>query len=238
MSPFEDKVVMLTGAAGSLGQVVARPFLQAKAQLVLVDRAESRLEHLFSELVDNPNHILASGVDLTEEAQVNAMVERAQRQLSRVDILLNIAGMYKGGMSVVETSLEDWQQLNRVNAQSAFLTARAVVPSMKSNQYGKIINIAARPALRAVAGNAAYAASKSAILRLTESLSSELKGFGINVNAVIPGTIDTQANRQSMPNADHDKWVDPAAIADVIYFLCSQSARAIHGAALPVLGLS
>ena len=238
MQDFEKRVVMITGAAGSLGSTAAASFQQRKAHLVLVDHAENRLERKFSELVDNPAHILAGGIDLAVEEEVQSMVQKVLDQFQKVDVLLNIAGMYRGGTPVIETELEFWQQLMAVNAQTVLLTSRAVAPAMIQQCYGKIINVGARPALKAGAGNAAYAASKSAVLRLTESLSSELKTHGINVNAIIPGTIDTRANREMMPKADHDTWVNPEAIAEVLLFLASDAARAVHGAALPVLGLT
>ena len=238
MQDFENQVVLVTGAAGSLGSTVARMFLQRKAHLVLVDRAQDRMRQLFPELDQTQAHQLATGVDLTKPEEVNRAVDQALDRFKKIDVLLNIAGMYRGGFPVAETSLDLWQQLIAVNAQSVLLTSQAVALGMKERGSGRIINVAARPGLKAGAGNAAYAVSKSAVLRLTESLSAELKERGVNVNAVIPGTIDTEDNRESMPEADHDRWVDPAAIGEVMLFLASNSARAIHGAAIPVYGLS
>ncbi|MFP3854256.1 MAG: SDR family NAD(P)-dependent oxidoreductase [Anaerolineales bacterium] len=238
MQDFEKRVVMITGAAGSLGGAAAASFQQRKAHLVLVDRVQDRLEKIFPELVGNQAHILAGGYDLTVEEDVRSLVQRTLDQFRKVDVLLNIAGMYRGSTPVVDTDLDLWQTVMAVNARSVLLTSQAVAPSMIEQGYGKIINIGARPAFKAGSGNAAYAASKSAVLRLTESLSSELKAHGINVNAIIPGTIDTQANREMMPDADHDKWVDPEALVEVLLFLASDSARAVHAAALPVLGLT
>jgi NAD(P)-dependent dehydrogenase (short-subunit alcohol dehydrogenase family) len=123
-----------------------------------------------------------------------------------------------------------------LNARTAFVVSRAVIPGMRERGQGKIIHVASRAALKGSAKAAAYSASKSALIRLTESLAAELKRDGINVNCVLPGTIDTPQNRASMPKADRSRWVAPEAIADVILFLASDAARAIHGAALPVYG--
>jgi NAD(P)-dependent dehydrogenase (short-subunit alcohol dehydrogenase family) len=154
----------------------------------------------------------------------------------RIDVLVNTAGGYRAGIPVHETSLETWDFMLNLNARTAFITCRAVIPFMIQAGSGTIINIGARPGLKGVANAAAYGASKSAVIRLTESLSAELKRHGINVNCVLPGTIDTDKNREEMPNAKFDRWVKPEAIADIILFLASDAAMAIHGASIPVYG--
>lgn len=238
MDGLEDSVVVITGAAGNLVPTIADKLLSAGAKLVLVDRARDRLPSVYPQLADDPNHWLASGIDLTSPEDVAKVANGALDRFGRIDALLNIAGMFRAGTPVHEMAVEDWDQLLSVNARSAFLTARAVSPSMIDRGRGKIVNVGARPGLRAGAGNSGYAAGKSAVLRLTESLSAELKGHGINVNAVIPGTLDTEGNRQSMPKADFSRWVPLEALADVVIFLISEQARAIHGAFVPVYGLS
>jgi NAD(P)-dependent dehydrogenase (short-subunit alcohol dehydrogenase family) len=164
------------------------------------------------------------------------MVEGALRRFGRIDVLVNAAGGYRAGTPVHDTPLETWEFLLSLNARTAFITSSAVVPAMLEQGSGKIVNVAARAALKGGAKSAAYSASKSAVLRLTESLSAELKGSGINANCVLPGTIDTPQNREAMPNADTSRWVAPEALADVILFLASDAARAVHGAAVPVYG--
>lgn len=238
MYDFDDRVVMITGAAGDLGGVVAHAFLRTKAHLVLVDRGEDRLQLLFPELKDNPAHLLATGVDLTIPDDIERMVGAAFERFGRIDILLNIAGAFRAGEPVHKTEVETWDLMLDVNARSAFLTSRAVAPIMQDQGAGVILNVGSRTALKAGKGNAAYSAAKSAVLRLTESLSSELKGDGVNVNAVIPGTIDTAGNRKAMPDADHSRWVPPQDIAEIMLFLASDRAAAIHGAAIPAYGLS
>lgn len=234
MSDFSGRVVMVTGAAGNLGQAVARAFQNAGAHLVLVDRAADRLPGLYPALADSPDHFLATLVDLTDAGAVLAMVTEAVRRLGRVDVLVNAAGGYRGGQPVHETTPETWNLLMDLNVRTVLHTVQAVVPHMLAQGSGKIVNVAAGAALKGRARNGAYSAAKSAVLRLTESMAAELKGKGINVNCVLPGTIDTPQNRAAMPKADFSKWTPPEAIADVILFLASDAARAVHGAAIPV----
>jgi NAD(P)-dependent dehydrogenase (short-subunit alcohol dehydrogenase family) len=125
-----------------------------------------------------------------------------------------------------------------LNALSVFTTCKYVIPHMIEQQSGKIINISSRAGLRGSAKDAAYSAAKSAVIRLTESMSAELKSYNINVNCILPGTIDTPENRTAMPDRDFNKWVSPASLADIIFFLCSEESRDIHGAAIPVYGKS
>ena len=236
MYHFSDRVVIVTGAAGNLGSAVARAFQAAEAKLVLVDRAPDRLQRLFPDLVDSPDHFLATSVDLTNVEAVEAMVDETVKRFGRVDVLANMAGGFRAGTPVHETPLETWDFMLNLNARTVLITGRAVIPQMLRQGSGKIVNVAARAALKGGAKMAAYSASKSAVLSLTESMAAELKRENINVNCVIPGTIDTPQNRQAMPKANYDRWVKPEAVADVILFLASDAGRAADGAAVPVYG--
>lgn len=238
MFDFTNRVVAVTGAAGNLGVAVARAFQSAGAKLVLVDRGADRLRRLLPEIADSPDHFLANGVDLNDAAAVERTVKEAVRRFDRIDALVNTVGGYKAGTPLNETPLEDWDFLMNLNARSVFVSCRAVIRQMVKQRAGKIVNVASRAALAGGAGAAIYSASKSAVVRLTESIAAELKDAGVNVNCVLPGIIDTPPNRQAMPDADHSRWVAPEALADVILFLASDAARAIHGAALPVDGRS
>lgn len=237
MFDFNDSVVIVTGAAGNLGSVTARAFMAAGARLILVDRRQDVLEERYPDLQDSGNHIFA-GVDLTDEGAVEGMVYEMVQQLERIDVLVNIAGGFRSGTPVHETTLDTWEFMMALNARTVLVSARAVVPHMLQQKSGKIISIASRAALKGGANTAAYAASKSAVMRLTESMSAELKQSGINVNCIIPGTIDTPQNRKAMPGADFEKWVQPAALADVILFLASDQSQSVHGACVPVYGLT
>ena len=236
MYHFSDRVVIVTGAAGNLGSAVARAFQAAEAKLILVDRAPDRLQRLFPDLVDSPDHFLATSVDLTNVEAVEAMVDETVKRFGRVDVLANTAGGFRAGTPVHETPLETWDFMLNLNARTVLITGRAVIPQMLRQGSGKIVNVAARAALKGGAKMAAYSASKSAVLSLTESMAAELKRENINVNCVLPGTIDTPQNRQAMPKANYDRWVKPEAVADVILFLASDAGRAMNGAAVPVYG--
>ncbi len=238
MFDFTDRVAIITGAAGNLGSAVARAFHAAGAKLVLVDNKPDRLQDLFPELVGSPVHIFAAPVDLTDEEAVEGMVSEALERFGHIDVLVNSAGGWRGGKPVHETSPETLDFLFDLNTRTVFIASRAVVPSMLEHGSGKIVNVAARAGLGAAARNSAYSAAKSAVIRLTETMAAELKHEGINVNCVLPGTIDTPQNRQSMPKADHTRWVPPEAIADVILFLASDAAWPVSGAAVPVYGRS
>jgi NAD(P)-dependent dehydrogenase (short-subunit alcohol dehydrogenase family) len=234
MPSFMDRVVIVTGAAGYLGGAVARAFRAANAHLVLVDRAPDRLPGLFPELANSTQHFLATSVDLTVPEDVQAMVDETLKRFERIDVLVNVTGGWRGGTPVHETSLDTWDLLMNMNARTVLVTSRAVVPTMLEQGSGKIVNVGAMAALKGRKRNGAYSASKSAVLRLTESTSAELEAEGINVNCILPSTIDTPDNRAAMPKADFSRWTPAEAIADVILFLASDAARAVHGAAIPV----
>lgn len=235
MFNFADHVVLVTGAAGNLGRAVALAFADAGARLVLPDRGTGRLTAALPEL--KGDHILADGIDLTDEAAVQRVVDDALRRFGRIDVLVTPGGGWLPGKPVHETAIEDWYSLFDRNFRTVLVPSRAVVPPMLARGSGKIIHVgAAAASLRGAANKSAHTAAKSAVLRLTESMADELKYSGINVNCILPGVIDTPQNRTDMPDADTRDWVPPDALADVILFLASPAARAIHGAAIPVIG--
>ena len=236
MSSLKDKITVITGAVGNLGAATARRFQQAGAKTVLVDRSPDRVREAFKDIADSPDHLLAGGVDLSDAALLDKLIEQTVGKFGRVDALVNTVGAFRGGKPVHEADPADWDFLFNANVRTTLLCCRAVIPQMLKQKRGKIINVSSREGLEAHAGFAAYSASKSAVLRLTESLAAELKTSDINVNCIMPSIIDTPQNRAAMPNADFSKWVAPEAIADVIAFLASDAARAVNGAALPVYG--
>ncbi len=236
MNILKDQVAIITGAVGNLGSATAKTFLQAGAKLVLVDHAAGRLAKTFPDLAGSPNHLLADSIDLSDAASLAKLTEQALARFGRMDILVNTVGGYRGGKPVHEMDPADWDFLFNINLRTTVNCCRAVIPQMLKQQRGRIVNVASRDGLAGSAGYAAYSASKSAVLRLTESLAGELKAANINVNCIMPGTIDTPQNRAAIPNGDFGKWVAPEAIADVIAFLASDAARAIQGAAIPVYG--
>ncbi len=232
---FTDQVVMVTGAAGNLGRAVAQAFAELGAQLVLVERDVDALHGAFSAHSEVPVLLTA---DLVDPVQVDGAVDAAISRFSRIDVLCNLAGGFRMGEAVHETSASTWDFLFDLNARTVVHTTKAVVPHMLKKGGGSIINVGAFAAQRGQAQMGAYVASKSAVIRLAESMAAELREHGINVNCVLPTIIDTPENRAAMPDADPTRWVAPADLANVIVFLASEQARAIHGAALPVTALS
>jgi len=238
MFDFAGKVALITGVTGNLGGAVAAAFLRAGASLVLPDRGHGRVSGALGDGWDTARAIAVERVDVTDPGAVEGAVRAGLERFGRIDILVNTVGGYRGGTSLAETPLETWDLLMDLNARSMLVPSRAVIPHMRAAGEGKIVSVSARAGLSGPAKVGMYSASKSAVIRLTEALSAEVKDHGINVNCVLPGTIDTPENRESMPKADPARWVPPEAIADVILFLASDASRAIHGAAIPAFGRS
>lgn len=222
MTEFQDKTVVVTGVAGALGQAVAVAFHREGARVVGVDilEVDADFKTLICDLID---------LEKTKETVA---------KIGQIDVLANIAGGFTMGDTVATTSDDTWDFMMNLNVRTVLNMTRAVVPVMQSSRGGKIVNIGARNGMRGVGNMAAYSASKSAVIRLTESLAEELKHDNINVNCILPSIIDTPRNRQDMPKADFSSWVSPAAMARVVLFLASSAADPIHGAALPVEGLA
>jgi NAD(P)-dependent dehydrogenase (short-subunit alcohol dehydrogenase family) len=234
--PSEMPVVFITGAAGHLGKAVAALFAERGAHLALVGRNTDKLRRAFPTADGQQQLLLAA--DLTKQDAVDQAVAQTIEHFGRIDVLCNIAGGFHMGESVHETPDTTWDFMFALNVRTLTHAAHAVVPHMLRAGHGKIVNIGAFSAPRGAAHMGAYKASKSAVIRLTETMAAELREHGINVNCVLPTIIDTLENRAAMPNADPARWVAPRALAEVIAFLASDAARAIHGAALPVAGLS
>ncbi len=234
---FAGQVVMITGGTGNLGSATARAFAAAGSHVVLVDRDPDKQAAAFPEWVDAKEHWLAAPVDVTDPASAARVAADAVARFGRLDVLVQTVGGYRAGKPVHELDLATWDLMLNLNARSTLVMAQAVIPHLLRLGGGKIVNVAARAALAGSANASAYAASKAAVVRLTESMAAELKSQGVNVNCVLPGTIDTSENRAAMPKADTAKWVAPESLAAVIQFLASSAARDIHGAALPVYGL-
>jgi len=235
---FEDRIVFIAGAGGNLGSSVASKFLSCGANLVLVDYSQEDVQRLFPELIKSDQHLIFQGVDVNHRSTIDTIVEKIMDRFGKVDVLVNTIGGYRGGTPIHEMTDETWDLLFNINARPVFNLARAITPIMKEVKSGKIIHVSARLGLEASPNHSAYSAAKSAVIRITESMAQELKYDDINVNCILPGTIDTPQNRTSRPNADFSHWVSPDAIADVILFLASDAARAITGASIPVYGKS
>ena len=222
MNDFTGKRVLVTGSAGVAGRAVASAFQAAGATVTGVD------------IVDDEAPWPTIVADLIDPDGAASAVAQA----GVIDVLANIAGGFTMGDDIVGTTDDTWDFMMNLNARTALNMCRAAVPGMVASGRGKIVNVGARGALRGAAAMGAYIASKSVVIRLTETLSDELKRKGINVNCILPSIIDTPRNRADMPKAKFAEWVSPEAIADVVLFLASPAADAIHGASIPVEGLS
>lgn len=234
---LHGKVVLITGAGGNLGRAVAQRFHAEGSRLALIDRNTETLQACLTELGFAEGDTLLGAVDLTQKQAVEDFITQAVEKFGKVDVLVNVAGGFRFSGLVHESNPEDLDFLFQINVKTAYLMSAAAAKRMvDAGVAGRIINVGARAALAGAAGIAAYTATKAAVLRLTESMAAELLDKKITVNAVLPSTIDTPQNRQSMPKADFSKWVAPESIADVIAFLASDSARDISGAAIPVYG--
>jgi NAD(P)-dependent dehydrogenase (short-subunit alcohol dehydrogenase family) len=235
-SMADERVVLITGATGDFGPHLARAFAATGARLAPTARKLEQAQALAADLGLGDDRALPFAVDVTQAESVAAWIGAVKARWGRADVLVNVAGGYRPGKPVAEMDEADLDFMFNLNARSAFLTCRAVVPLMLAQGGGKIINIGSKAALQAGRKSTGYAVSKAAVLRLTEALSAELREHNINVNAVVPSTIDTPGNRAGQPSADTSKWVAPEDLAAVIVFLASDAARAIHGAAVPVYG--
>jgi NAD(P)-dependent dehydrogenase (short-subunit alcohol dehydrogenase family) len=221
---MEGKVVIIAGGSGGLGQSVVPAFKKAGAKVITADL------HPEAGLVDDGT---AMKVDVTDENDVRRRVEEVLRREGRIDVLVNLVGGFAMGR-VVETDMAVWNRMLTMNLTAAFILSKAVLPSMLERRAGRIIHIAARAAVEPFPGAAAYVVSKAGLAALIRALSLEISGSGVTVNGVLPTTIDTQANRHSMPAADVSKWVKPDSIAQLIGFLVSENAAQINGALIPI----
>ena len=235
---LENRVAIVTGATGGLGRVAVKALLESGAQIVVSYRDEDKLAELLRFVGGFRDKVMAVRSDVTEEKSANNLVQKAVEKHGRVDILFNIVGAYAGGTDVVNTEEDTWNMMMNVNLKSAFLCSKAALPYMIKQNYGRIANVSSWMAFeknRRVK-SAAYAVSKAGVVVLTETLALEVKNYDINVNCVVPSTIDTPSNRRNMPKADPSKWVDPKDIAEVMLFLVSDKSKVVSGASVPVYG--
>jgi len=232
---FSNKIVLVTGGTGALGRSITKAFLESNATVIssyLNDRETGRTQ------IDNKSSIQLVKANVTNEEEIEKLVFGVLDKYGRIDILVNVVGAYLGGKTVVELEEKEWDLMMNVNLKSAFLISKHVTRQMISSKYGKIIHVSSKIGLHSEGSDSAYAASKSGLIRLVESLSKETKDLNINVNCIMPSIIDTEANRNAMPNADFNKWVKPEELANVVLFLSSEEAKTITGAAIPTFGVS
>jgi len=221
---LDGKVALIAGGSGALGQKVALGFDQAGARVIIVDR-------------DTPS-VQAKGrlvikADVTNEAEVQTLVSDVVREAGRIDVLINLVGGFATGR-VAETDAALWQRMLAMNLTAGFMLSKAVLPHMLERRAGRILHVAARAAVEPFPGAAAYIVSKSGLVALIRALSLEVAGTGVTTNGVLPSTMDTPANRASMPDADPTMWVKPESVAKLLIFLSCDEADQINGTLIPV----
>jgi NAD(P)-dependent dehydrogenase (short-subunit alcohol dehydrogenase family) len=225
-------VAVIAGGTGGLGRAVSQAFLAAGARVIVTYRNQAEYAEL-SRAVPGSG-LSGHQADVTDDAAARALLQRVAQEHGRVDALVNTVGGYDGGHTTWEVDRVVLERMLAMNLYSGFALARAAVPVMLQQRRGSIVNVAAQAAFTHPAGAAAYAASKAAALALMGSLAAEVAGTGVRVNSIVPSIIDTPTNRKAMPHADFSKWPKPEDIAQVLLFLCSDAAKSIHGAAIPV----
>lgn len=233
---FSGKVVLVAGGTGGLGRSVSLAFLEEGAKVVVTYRDQNEFDAVKRSAGANASFVQGHQVDVTNEAAVDQFVHKILAEYGRLDVVVNTVGGYAGGMKLWELDPKVFDQMLALNLRSGYAIARAVVPAMLRQGRGAIINVASKAAFDHAGGAAAYVASKAAAVAMMDSLAADLKGTGVRVNSILPSIIDTEANRKAMPNADFAQWPKPEEIARVILFLCSDDAKVIHSAAVPVYG--
>ena len=231
---MNNKVVLVTGGAGNLGQAVSRAFLEAGARVAIpVYKADhtSELDQLKADFGDS---LLSFALDLTTERGADQAVHQVVEWAGSLTTVAHLIGGYSGGTRVADTPLEVWNRMIDLNMTSAYFIARFAIPRMLEGDGGSFVFVSSRAAFEKRNERAAYSATKAALISLARAIAEEYGKDGIRSNVIVPDTIDTEANRQAMPDADRAAWIKPDSIARVILFLASEEARAINGASVPV----
>jgi NAD(P)-dependent dehydrogenase (short-subunit alcohol dehydrogenase family) len=231
-----SKVVLVAGGTGGLGRAVSLAFLEENCKVAVTYQVPDEWSALQSAAGANKLRLEGFEVDVMDEDAVRELIDDLVTRHTRLDVLVNTVGAYAGGVKLWDLDPHVLEKMLALNLRSGFVLTRAAVPVMLKQASGAIVNVAAKAAFDHASGAAAYAASKAASVALMDSLSADLKGTGVRVNSILPSIIDTEANRKAMPGSNFAKWPKPEGIARVILFLCSDDARVVHGAAIPVYG--
>lgn len=226
---MKGKVVLVTGATGGLGTYVVQAFLDAGATVIGTSRKVQKSDF------GSANFIAIPG-EISTQAGANAVIETVLERFGRLDVLAHTVGGFAGGKSVADTDDETFRSMFDLNVNSFFYVLRACIPVLRDSGRGRIIAIGSRAAVEPGAGVGAYSASKAAMVSLVKTVAAENRDATVTANVILPGTMDTPANRMAMPGADFSKWVQPANVASLAVWLASDAARDINGAAIPVYG--
>jgi NAD(P)-dependent dehydrogenase (short-subunit alcohol dehydrogenase family) len=233
---LESKVALVAGGTGGLGRAMSLAFLQQNCRVAVIYQIQKEWEALQDAAGVKKQQLEGYSLDVTDETAVSGLIANLVGKHGRLDVLVNTVGGYAGGVKLWELEARVFEKMLALNLRSGFVLSRAAAPAMLRQGSGAIVNVAAKAAFDHAAGAAAYAASKAAALAMMDSLAADLKGSGVRVNSILPSIIDTEANRNAMPGSDFARWPKPEDIARVILFLCSDDAKVVHGAAIPVYG--
>ena len=224
------QVALVTGANGGLGTFVSDSLLAAGATVVGIARSIAAGEA-------HDSRFYPVSADLTDPEETRSLIARLAAQFQKIDVLVHVMGGFAGGASIAETDDATWQKMMNLNLNAAFYVFRAVVPVMREAGHGRIVAIGSRQAVQPGAGVGAYSASKAALVSLVQTVAIENKDKNICANVILPGTMDTPANRAAMSKANFDKWVKPEHVAALVVLLAGDAGADITGAAIPVYGL-
>lgn len=231
---MRDRVVVISGGTGALGQAMVLAFVGAGARVCVPYVVPAEQAALQARLAPaEAARVEMKPCDLADEAAVNAYVSDITAKHHRIDVLVNAVGGFAGG-DLASTPMAEWNRMMTLNLTTAVVGCRAVLPEMTRARWGRIVNIASRAVISPQGGFIAYTVSKAAVITLTQALAQEVRAHGVTVNAVLPSTMDTPANRKAMPDADRSGWVSTESVARVVAFLASDAAGAVTGAAVTV----
>jgi NAD(P)-dependent dehydrogenase (short-subunit alcohol dehydrogenase family) len=233
---FKGKAVLVAGGTGGLGRAVSLAFVAEGARVAVTYRNEEEFAALKKAAGANATSLEGQRVDVTDESAVGKLVDGILKAHGHLDAMVNTVGGYAGGTTLWELETKTFEQMLALNLRTGYALSRAAIVPMLKQKHGSIVNVASKAAVDHGAGAAAYAASKAAAVAMIDSLAADVKGSGVRVNSILPSIIDTEANRKAMPGSDFAQWPKPEDIAKVILFLCSEDARVVHGAAIPVYG--
>jgi len=230
---FEGKVALIAGGAGGLGRIVVRHLASLGASIAVPLHSEADRASLPG---GSSARIFSEVCDIADEKSAARFVDEVEKRFGSIDILINLAGGFAGGKLIEDVPTQEWREMLDGNLTTAFLMCRSVLPVLRKKNAGRIISIAAMPALTSGAKRGPYAIAKRGVITLTETIADEVRGTGITANAIAPSIILTAANKNSMPDADSSRWVTPEEIAALIAFLCSDEARSISGNVIRIYG--
>jgi NAD(P)-dependent dehydrogenase (short-subunit alcohol dehydrogenase family) len=233
-----EPVVFVSGGAGNLGRAVVGAFLEAGWRVAVALHHTDRKGALDPLAAAHPGRLHSFLIDLTKEMGAESAVRQTAQWGGRIDAAAHLVGAWAGGAKTAEAAVGTWDVMMEINLRSAFLLARAAIPRMLEGGGGSLVFVSSRSAVTGRSGMGAYAVAKAGLIVLAETIAEEYRQQGIRANCVLPGTIDTPANRASIPDADHERWTPPEEIARAIVFLASPASAAVNGAAIPVYGRS